>query len=77
MLEEALKLAEFIASKSPVAVQATKRNIIYSMDKSNQEGLDHIVSFFIAHRSFIIFNSFIFEITERNQQAQFTIPRLF
>lgn len=45
MLEEAIKLAEFIASKSPVAVQATKRNIIYSMDKTNQEGLDHIVSF--------------------------------
>ncbi|CAO1422346.1 unnamed protein product [Diamesa tonsa] len=42
MLEEALKLAEFIASKSPVAVQATKQNIIFSMDKPNQEGLDHI-----------------------------------
>ena len=45
MLEEAIKLAALIASKSPVAVQATKRNIIYSMDKPNQEGLDHIVSF--------------------------------
>lgn len=44
MIEEAIKLAEFIASKSPVAVQATKQNIIYSMDKSNQQGLDHIVS---------------------------------
>lgn len=29
---------------SPVAVQATKRNLIYSMDHTTQEGLDHIVS---------------------------------
>lgn len=42
MLEEAIKLAELIASKSPVAVQATKKNIVYSMDRPNQEGLDQI-----------------------------------
>lgn len=32
-----------IASKSPIAVQATKKNIIYSMEHTNQEGLDQIV----------------------------------
>lgn len=42
MVEEAIKMAEIIASKSPVAVQATKRNIVYSLDHTNQEGLDHI-----------------------------------
>lgn len=42
MLEEAIKLAELIASKSPLAVQATKRNIVYSMDRTNQDGLDQI-----------------------------------
>lgn len=42
MLEEAIKIAEAIASKSPVAVQGTKRNIVYSMEHTNQEGLDHI-----------------------------------
>lgn len=42
MIEEAIKMAEVIASKSPVAVQTTKRNMIYSMDHTNQEGLDHI-----------------------------------
>lgn len=42
MLEEAIKVAELIASKSPVAVQGTKRNIVYSLDHTNQEGLDHI-----------------------------------
>lgn len=42
MLEEAIKLAELIASKSPLAVQATKKNIIYSQDRPNQEGLDQI-----------------------------------
>lgn len=42
MLEEALKTAELIAAKSPVAVQGTKRNLVYSLDHTNQEGLDHI-----------------------------------
>ncbi|CRK87791.1 CLUMA_CG001549, isoform A [Clunio marinus] len=42
MIEEAIKLADTIAQKSPVAVQATKRNIVYSLDHTNQEGLDQI-----------------------------------
>lgn len=42
MIEEAIKIAVNIASKSPVAVQGTKQNIIYSMDHTVQEGLDHI-----------------------------------
>ncbi|KAF6215447.1 hypothetical protein GE061_010200 [Apolygus lucorum] len=42
MVEEALDIAENIASKSPVAVQGTKRSIIYSRDHSVQEGLNHI-----------------------------------
>lgn len=44
MITAALELAEDIANKSPVAVQATKKNMIYSLDHTNQEGLDHIVS---------------------------------
>lgn len=42
LIEESLKLAEFIASKSPVGVQATKKNMVYSLEHTNQEGLDHI-----------------------------------
>jgi delta(3,5)-delta(2,4)-dienoyl-CoA isomerase len=42
MVEEMVKLAELIAQKSPVAVQATKKNLIYSLDRTNQEGLDQI-----------------------------------
>lgn len=42
MLDESLKLAELIASKSPVAVQGTKKNLVYSLDHTNQEGLDQI-----------------------------------
>lgn len=42
MIEEAIKMAALIASKSPVAVQGTKRNLVYSLDHTNQEGLDHI-----------------------------------
>lgn len=37
-------MAEEIAKKSPVAVQGTKHNIIYSRDHSVDEGLDYIVS---------------------------------
>jgi len=42
MIEEAIKVAGNIASKSPVAVQATKQNIVYSVDHTTQEGLDQI-----------------------------------
>jgi len=42
MVEEAIKLAALIASKSPVAVQTTKKNLVYSLDRPAQEGLDHI-----------------------------------
>ncbi|XP_004529483.1 delta(3,5)-Delta(2,4)-dienoyl-CoA isomerase, peroxisomal [Ceratitis capitata] len=41
-VEGALELAETIAEKSPIAVQATKANLIYSQSRTNQEGLDHI-----------------------------------
>lgn len=42
MIEEAIHIASIIASKSPVAVQGTKRNMVYSLDHTNQEGLDQI-----------------------------------
>ncbi|KAL4707480.1 hypothetical protein ACJJTC_000232 [Scirpophaga incertulas] len=41
-IDHALSMAELIASKSPVAVQATKQNILYSQDKTPREGLEHI-----------------------------------
>lgn len=44
MMSAVMGLAESIGSKSPVAVQLTKKNILFSMNKTNQEGLDHIVS---------------------------------
>jgi enoyl-CoA hydratase/carnithine racemase len=44
MLKGAIEVATDIAAKSPVAVQVTKRSILYSRDHSVQEGLDHIVS---------------------------------
>lgn len=49
MIAESVKLAEEIASKSPVAVQATKKNLVYSLEHTNQEGLDHIVSLFFYY----------------------------
>jgi len=39
-VQEALKLAQLIASKSPLAVQSTKALINYSVDHTVQEGLD-------------------------------------
>lgn len=41
-MEKALEMAETIAEKSPIAVQNTKRNLVFSEGKPSQEGLDHI-----------------------------------
>lgn len=50
MIEASLKLAETIAQKSPVAVQVTKRSLIYSRDHTVDEGLENIVSFFLKFK---------------------------
>lgn len=46
MMSAVIGLAELIGTKSPVAVQLTKKNILFSQTRTNQEGLDHIVIFF-------------------------------
>ena len=43
-MEEAVNLATQIASKSPVAITATKQSLVYSRDHSVQEGLDQIAT---------------------------------
>lgn len=45
--DAALALAAEIATKSPVAVQGTKVNLLYSRDHSVAEGLNHMVRLFI------------------------------
>lgn len=42
LLEYAVNLAEEIAKRSPVAVQAIKKNLNYSQEHSVQEGLDQV-----------------------------------
>ncbi|XP_001991373.2 delta(3,5)-Delta(2,4)-dienoyl-CoA isomerase, mitochondrial [Drosophila grimshawi] len=42
LLAGALALAEDIAGKSPIAIQTTKESMVYSLEHTNQEGLDHI-----------------------------------
>lgn len=42
LLHGAIQIAENIAEKSPLAVQATKKNLVYSQSRTNQEGLDQI-----------------------------------
>jgi len=44
LLAAAVSLATSIAQKSPVAVQSTKQNLIYSRDHTVQEGLDFMVT---------------------------------
>lgn len=44
MIAASLALAKEIAGKSPIAVQATKKNLVYSLEHTNQEGLNQIVS---------------------------------
>ncbi|XP_029427192.1 delta(3,5)-Delta(2,4)-dienoyl-CoA isomerase, mitochondrial isoform X3 [Rhinatrema bivittatum] len=44
MLQGAMELASEIAGKSPVAVQGTKINLVYSRDHSVQEGLRYMAT---------------------------------
>jgi len=44
MMTSTLELAKVIASKSPVAVQGSKVNLVYSRDHSVKDGLDYIVN---------------------------------
>ncbi|XP_052742896.1 delta(3,5)-Delta(2,4)-dienoyl-CoA isomerase, mitochondrial [Bicyclus anynana] len=41
-LQQVLEIAKSIASKSPVAVQMTKKSLVYSQSRPSQEGLEHI-----------------------------------
>ncbi|GBP10614.1 Delta(3,5)-Delta(2,4)-dienoyl-CoA isomerase, mitochondrial [Eumeta japonica] len=41
-LKNALEVAENIAAKSPVAVQITKESMVYSLNRTNKKGLEHI-----------------------------------
>ena len=43
MVTSALDMAALIASKSPVAVQGTKENLLYSRDHSVTDGLNYVV----------------------------------
>lgn len=43
MMEGAMEMAREIAGRSPVGVQGTKINLIYSRDHSVAEGLDYMV----------------------------------
>ncbi|GAB1609641.1 delta(3,5)-Delta(2,4)-dienoyl-CoA isomerase, mitochondrial-like isoform X1 [Argonauta hians] len=44
LMKGALDVASVIASKSPIAVQTTKRSLLYSRDHSVQDGLDNIAT---------------------------------
>merc|ERR1712107_759878 len=48
MMNSALELAKNIASKSPVAVQGTKVNLVYSREHSVQEGLRNMITWNMA-----------------------------
>ncbi|PZC72804.1 delta(3,5)-Delta(2,4)-dienoyl-CoA isomerase, mitochondrial [Helicoverpa armigera] len=41
-IQKVLEIAENIASKSPVAVQTTKINLVYSQSRPNDDGLLHV-----------------------------------
>lgn len=49
LINAAIEVAENIAQKSPVGIQATKKNIIYSLDHTNSDGLNHIVRHKVKH----------------------------
>ena len=43
MVKGAVQLAVDIAAKSPIAVQGSKTNLVYSRDHTVAEGLDYVV----------------------------------
>ena len=43
MMSSAIETAALIAEKSPIGVQGTKANLIYSRDHSVPESLDYMV----------------------------------
>ncbi|CAM9882713.1 unnamed protein product [Lampetra fluviatilis] len=48
LMEAALQIAEDIASKSPVAVQGSKVNLVYSRDHSVRESLEYMATWNMA-----------------------------
>jgi len=46
LIKEGMELAKLIASKSPIAVQGSKVNLVYSRDHSVEEGLKFMVIYF-------------------------------
>ena len=44
MIAGAIEVAEQIASKSPIAVQGTKVNLVYTRDHSVPDSLNYVVS---------------------------------
>lgn len=44
MMAGAMEMAAEVAGRSPVAVQGTKINLVYSRDHSVAEGLDYMVA---------------------------------
>ena len=44
LMNEAICLAEKIAAKSPIAVQGTKKALVYARDHTVQDSLDQVVS---------------------------------
>lgn len=60
-LEQVLNTAQVIAEKSPIAVQATKENMVYSFNRQNQDGLDHIVRFDFNFVTIGVFIAYFFQ----------------
>ncbi|KAF4070224.1 hypothetical protein AMELA_G00289150 [Ameiurus melas] len=46
-----LEIAGGTAGRSPVAVQGTKINLLYSRDHSVTEGLDYVIQMYVSVRS--------------------------
>lgn len=55
MIEKGLELATLIASKSPIAVQGSKINLVYSRDRTVDEGLHFMVVFHFYNRLYQLF----------------------
>ena len=48
LMEKGIELAKVIAAKSPIAVQGSKVNLVYSRDHTVEEGLKFMVGFMVT-----------------------------
>lgn len=76
MLDAALALAAEISSKSPVAVQSTKVNLLYSRNHSVAESLNYVASWNMSMLQTQDITKSVQAVTENKELKSVTFSKL-